>query len=73
MEERYLVAGSIFNALQYEYLVGASTVRKIVENTCEKVWSRLQPLYMPDKSEDDWFNISEGFYNTTNCQIASAQ
>ncbi|KAJ8961339.1 hypothetical protein NQ314_005950 [Rhamnusium bicolor] len=25
-----------------------------------------RPLYTPEKSEDDWLNISEGFYNKIN-------
>lgn len=62
---RYLACGSSFNELSYNYLIGASTIRKIVKTTCTEIWNILQPIVMPEISEEGWLHISEQFYKNT--------
>lgn len=63
---RYLATGNSFKALHFEYLSGASTVGRIVKDTCAQIWKCLQPLHMPAKSEEDWKEIAKQFHIRTN-------
>lgn len=63
---RYLATGNSFNALHFEYLLGASTIGHIVKDTCAQLWKCLQPLHMSAKSEEDWKEIAKQFYLRTN-------
>ncbi|CAK1598457.1 unnamed protein product [Parnassius mnemosyne] len=63
---RYLASGNSINSLYYEYLIGATTIREIVEDTCEKFWECLQPIYMQEPDEDTWNTIAKKFYKRTN-------
>lgn len=45
--------------------MGATTVREVVKSTCKQIWNILQPLYMPDKNEEDWLKIADEFYQRT--------
>lgn len=63
---RYLASGASFNALSFEYLIGATTLRNIVNSTCQSIWEALQPLYMAEKNEEDWYKIADQFYERTN-------
>ncbi|XP_043469400.1 protein ALP1-like isoform X2 [Leptopilina heterotoma] len=52
------------------YFIGRSTLYQIISNVCEKVWEILSPIYLPEKSVDDWINISNEFerkWNFPNC------
>ncbi|XP_043257511.1 protein ALP1-like [Colletes gigas] len=62
---RYLATGLSFSALSSEYLIDLSTVISIVRTTCDQIWKILQPLYMKDKSEEDWIEIANRFYERT--------
>lgn len=33
-----------------------------MKSTCIQVWNVLQPMVMPEKSEDDWLKIADQFY-----------
>lgn len=52
--------------MHYEYLLGHTTIREIVRTTCEAIWNILQPLVMPEKTEDDWLRIAHEFNTRTN-------
>lgn len=41
--------------------MGASTVREITRETCEIIWNKLFPIYIPIPSRDDWRRISLDF------------
>ena len=44
---QYLATGNSFISLHYEYLLGATTVREIVRDTCDAIWECLKPaLYV---------------------------
>lgn len=62
---RYLATGNSFYSISFEYLIGATTAREIVKSTCSAIWN-LHALYMPEKSEEDWYTISNQFYQRTN-------
>ncbi|KAF0703793.1 putative nuclease HARBI1 [Aphis craccivora] len=47
--------------------MGVSTIAKIIQETCEAIWTHLQPIEMAAPTEEDWLGISEGFY--TNSQF----
>ena len=65
---RYLSTGISCSGLSFEYLIAPSTVQAIVKDCCDKIWERLQPVYMwSDKmNEEDWINIGDKFYDRTN-------
>lgn len=41
-------------------------MREIVKATCIQIWNLLHPVYMPEKSVEDWINIANQFYGRTN-------
>lgn len=51
-------ADSIFT-LSKMYLLGQSTLYKIVCEVCVQVWEILSPIYLPDKQVQDWLEIAE--------------
>lgn len=67
---RYLVTGSSFQDLSLQFYRGKSTISYIVHSTCAAIWSHLQPLYMPQPTEESWKQISKRYYelwNLPNC------
>ncbi|KAJ8933223.1 hypothetical protein NQ318_010591 [Aromia moschata] len=40
--------------LQESFRMGFSTVAIIVEEVCTSIWDRLQPLYMPEPTQELW-------------------
>lgn len=52
-------------SLHYEYLLGASTIRKIVKDTCEAIWDCLVSEYMPPKNYEEWLQVARQFYERT--------
>ena len=62
---RYLATGNSFHSLHYEYLLGVTTIREIVRDTCEAIWKCLWDAFMPQKSED-WLHTADEFYERTN-------
>ena len=63
-----LTTGSSFASLHVEYLLGETTVRVIVRNCCSIVWNSLKAIEIPEKKNDDWVNIANGFYRKTQFQ-----
>lgn len=63
---RYLASGSSFYSISFEYLLGPTTIREIVKSTCTEIWNIMQPIYMAEKSEEDWINIANQFFRRTN-------
>eukprot|EP00102_Acyrthosiphon_pisum_P021175 XP_016658385.1 PREDICTED: uncharacterized protein LOC107883237 [Acyrthosiphon pisum] len=64
---RYLSTGTNFVALQYEFLLGRSTIGTIIRETCSVLWTILQPKEMPDPNNPDkWLEIANQFYIKTN-------
>ena len=63
---RYLATRNSFISLHYEYLLGATTVREIVTDTCDVIWERLKPAYMSARDKNDWIRTANEFYYRTN-------
>lgn len=61
-----MATGSSFNAISFEFLIGATTARKVVRTTCDEIWKVLKPMYMPEKSTEDWITIADQFFQRTN-------
>lgn len=59
------------SSISYQYLVGFTTVSKIIEETCDTIWNCLQKKVLPsDLNEDDWLNIARNFeikWNFNHC------
>jgi len=48
-------------AISYYFLRSETTVRNIIENTSEALWSVLQPIYMKKPTKDMWNIISKRY------------
>ena len=63
---RHLSQGSSFAFIASSFKLGRETVRKIVLETCEAIWTKLSPFYVPEPSENDLTEIAEDFWNDWN-------
>ena len=62
---RYLATGNSFVTLHYQYLLGASTIRKIVSEICRALWECLKESYIPAPTRESWMEIAKDFYGRT--------
>jgi len=62
---RYLATGTNFTALHFEFLMGVSTISRIVSETCDILWRILQPIEMTVPTTQDWLEISDGYFKTS--------
>jgi len=60
-----LATGTNFSALHFDFLMGVSTIAKIVRETCEVLWIILQPRELVVSTTEEWLHISEEFYSQT--------
>lgn len=51
-----------FSALHFEFLMGVSTIAKIIYETCEIIWKLLHPIEMAPPTTDQWLEIATGFF-----------
>ena len=63
---RYLATGNSFHSLHYEYLLGVTTIHKIVRDTCEAIWECPRDAFIPQKSENDWLRTADESYDRNN-------
>lgn len=62
--------GDSFVSLAFSYRLGESTVRGIVYEVCDEIWSKLHPIVMPSPTTEQWQNIEKDFctkWNYPNC------
>lgn len=52
--------------MQFDFNIGKSTVAQIVKDTCQICWKVLQPTEMSPPTMEQWLDISEHFYKSTN-------
>jgi len=68
---RFLASGDSMTSISYQYLVGLTTVSKIIEETCNTIWNCLQKKVLPScLNESDWLNIARNFetkWNFNHC------
>lgn len=60
---RYLATGDSFQSVAFSFRVGNSTVAKIVNETCDIIWNKLQPMVLPAPTTEQWEAISSDFLN----------
>ena len=59
---RILATGDSQQTVAFSYRLGKSTVNKILTETCEAIYSVLQPIYLAPPTEDEWKTIAKGKY-----------
>ncbi|KYM98502.1 Putative nuclease HARBI1 [Cyphomyrmex costatus] len=70
MTLRFLASGDSMTSISYQYLVGLTTVSKIIEETCNTIWNCLVKKVLPSCSKQDWLNIANEFeekWNFNHC------
>ncbi|KYM96981.1 hypothetical protein ALC62_12358 [Cyphomyrmex costatus] len=66
----FLASGDSMTSISYQYLVGLTTVSKIIEETCNTIWNCLVKKVLPSCSKQDWLNIANEFeekWNFNHC------
>ena len=58
---RYLASGNSFKSIGYSYRMSDRTVSNIVKEVAEAIWERMQPIYMPEPTTEQWASIAHGF------------
>lgn len=53
--------GDTFKTIALSYRMGERTVSKIVQQVCEAIWRRLQPMYLPQPTKEMWKNIAADY------------
>nr|XP_023020608.1 uncharacterized protein LOC111509151 [Leptinotarsa decemlineata] len=67
---RFLATGDSYKTIGHSFRMGFSTVSKIVEEVCCAIWTRLQPIYMPEPTTEIWETSISAFkdiWNFPNC------
>lgn len=63
---RFLSQGVSLQYLAWSFKMGKSTVRKIILETCNKLWEVLFPIYVARPNESDYVRIAADFNNLWN-------
>ncbi|XP_038106892.1 FERM domain-containing protein 8 isoform X3 [Culex quinquefasciatus] len=59
---RFLATGISYNAIHFSYRIGVSTAAEIVKETCRAIWNHLQPLHMPQPTEQSFLMVARGYW-----------
>lgn len=65
-----MATGNSFRSIAFNYRMGFSTVREIVIEVCDAIWTRLGPIVMPQPTEIFWKGVAERYntlWNFPNC------
>lgn len=62
---RFLGSGNSMRSLSYEFRIGVSTIKQIIEEVCDAIWNKLKDTFV-QLSHDDWNNIAQGYEETWN-------
>lgn len=57
-------------SMAFDFLIGRSTVSRIIRETCTAIWEALEPLVFPELCEEFWMEKAEEFktrWNFPNC------
>ena len=64
---RFLATGDAQQSLSYSYRLGKTTVRNIINETCDAIYKCLEQEYLNSpKSKEDWLEIANKFEKTWN-------
>lgn len=58
---RFLATGDSYKTIGHSFRLGFSTVASIVEEVCEAIWHKLQPIYIPQPTMEVWEKSIKGF------------
>ncbi|XP_063910359.1 uncharacterized protein LOC135127718 [Zophobas morio] len=67
---RFLATGDSYGSLSFAFRISKTVVYRIIKETCEILWSTLQPLYLEPHTNNTWKCISDRFFekwNLPNC------
>ncbi|XP_039968987.1 protein ALP1-like [Bactrocera tryoni] len=67
---QYLSQGTSFQSLAWSFQLGKETVRRIILETAEVLWTKLGAVYVSEPNEEDFKQISQDFWelwNMPNC------
>lgn len=62
---RYLGQGSSFVELEEDYLIGASTIRPIINETCTIIWELCKSQCFPAFTVQRWLEFAKQFHDRT--------
>lgn len=66
-----MASGDSMTSISYQYLIGLTTVSKIIEETCNAIWNCLVKEVLPScLKEQDWLDIANEFevkWNFNHC------
>lgn len=58
---RFLCTGNSYHTIGHSYRVGFSTVKVILQETCQAIWDELQPELVPVLNKEMWRGIAQRF------------
>ncbi|XP_017471899.1 PREDICTED: uncharacterized protein LOC108363140 [Rhagoletis zephyria] len=67
---QYLSQGDSFQSLAWSFQLGKETVRRIILETTEVLWSKLGNIYVSEPNEEDYKQIAQDYWelwNMPNC------
>ncbi|KAL4705107.1 hypothetical protein ACJJTC_006430 [Scirpophaga incertulas] len=59
---RYLATGKNFKDIGFDFMIGNTTVNRIVRETCRIIWQKLYPNEMPMPTTSAWIQNAQDFY-----------
>lgn len=58
---RYLGSGNSFRSLHFEFLLGRSSIARIIRDTCVVIWETLRKEFMKQPTTEDWLDIAQKY------------
>ncbi|XP_068090140.1 uncharacterized protein [Hyperolius riggenbachi] len=62
---RYLATGESFASLRVLFLMGTTTIGKILKETCQAIWEELKSSIMPEPTQQQWLENVDLFWQST--------
>ncbi|XP_040193133.1 protein ALP1-like [Rana temporaria] len=62
---RYLATGQSYATLHHYFLLGVTTVSRVVKETCVAIWEELHNVVMPEPTEEIWESVVDTFWEKT--------
>ncbi|XP_075202990.1 uncharacterized protein LOC142305511 [Anomaloglossus baeobatrachus] len=63
---RFLATGENFSSLNLQFRLGKTTISEIIKETCQAIWESLQPIVMPNPTEESLKKIADDFFQIAN-------
>ncbi|XP_040214550.1 uncharacterized protein LOC120944863 [Rana temporaria] len=62
---RFLATGQSYVTLHHYFLLGITTVSRVVKETCVAIWEELHDIVMPEPTEEIWESVVDTFWEKT--------